>query len=188
MKKIIIFASGSGSNAENIVNYFKENEKVNVACIFTNNNKAGVIERAKKHKIPIEVFTKNDFQDEKFINRITKYSPNLIVLAGFLLKVPEYLISAFQTKIINIHPSLLPKYGGKGMYGINIHRAVFENKEQKSGVTIHFVNENYDQGAIIFQEHCDISDCVSAEEIATKIFALEHKYLPLVIEKLLFSD
>jgi len=188
MKKIIIFASGSGSNAENIVDYFKGNERVNVACIFTNNSKAGVIERARKHRVPIEVFTKNDFQDEKFINIITKYSPNLIVLAGFLLKVPEYLISAFQTKIINIHPSLLPKYGGKGMYGLNIHKAVFENREQKSGITIHFVNENYDQGAIIFQEQLDISECVSAEEIATKIFALEYECLPVVIEKLLFSD
>jgi len=186
MKKIVIFASGSGSNAENIINYFKENDNVNVACVFTNNNKAGAIERAKKHNIPIEIFTKNDFQDQKFMNRITKYSPDLIVLAGFLLKVPDYLITFFPKKIINIHPSLLPKYGGKGMYGVNIHKAVFENNEHNSGITIHFVNEHYDQGTIIFQKQVDISDCNSTEQIATKIFALEHKHFPLVIEKILF--
>jgi len=188
MKKIVIFASGSGSNAENIINYFKENNQVNVACVFTNNSKAGVIERVKKHNIPIEIFTKNNFQDQKFVTIITKYSPDLIVLAGFLLKVPDYLITAFPKKIINIHPSLLPKYGGKGMYGMNIHKAVFESNEHYSGITIHFVNEHYDQGTIIFQEQTDISDCNSAEQIATKIFTLEHKNFPLVIEKILFPN
>jgi len=185
MKKIVIFASGSGSNAENIINYFKENPTIAVVCVFTNNSKAGVIDRVKKQGIPFEIFSKNDFQDESFINRINKYTPDLIVLAGFLLKIPEYLIAIFCNRIINIHPALLPKYGGKGMYGMNIHRAVFENNEQKSGITIHFVNEYYDQGAIIFQEQTDISDCISIEEIATKILVLEHKNFPVVIEKLL---
>jgi len=187
MKKIVIFASGSGSNAENIIKYFKENNTIAVVCVFTNNNKAGVIDRVKKYGIPIEIFSKNDFQNQKFVNKINKYTPDLIVLAGFLLKIPEYMIAVFPNRIINIHPALLPKYGGKGMYGINIHKAVFENKEQKSGITIHFVNEYYDQGTIIFQEQVDISNCVSPEEIATKIFGLEYQNFPVVIEKLLLS-
>jgi len=185
MKKIVIFASGSGSNAENIINYFKENSTIAVVCVFTNNSKAGVIDRVKKQGVPFEVFSKNDFQNESFLDRINKYTPDLIVLAGFLLKIPKYMISFFSNKIINIHPSLLPKYGGKGMYGMNIHKAVFENNEQKSGITIHFVNEHYDQGTIIFQEQTDISDCTSIEEIAMKIFALEYKNFPVVIERLL---
>jgi len=187
MKKIVIFASGSGSNAENIINYFKENDTMRVVSVFTNNSKAGVIDRVKKYDIPIEIFSKNDFQNENFGNKISKYTPDLIVLAGFLLKIPEYLITIFRNRIINIHPALLPKYEGKGMYGMNIHKAVFENKEKKSGITIHFVNEHYDQGTIIFQEQTDISNCASPEEIATKIFDLEYKNFPIVIEKLMLS-
>ncbi len=185
MKNIIIFASGSGSNAETIINHFKSNNLVKIAAVFTNKTDAGVIERAKKHGIPSKTFSKNEFQQAEFLHEILHYNPDLIVLAGFLLKVPEYLISAFPSKIINIHPALLPNYGGKGMYGINVHKAVFENKEKFSGMTIHFVNEHYDEGNIIFQENIEITDCASPEEIAQKVLSLEHKNYPVVIEKLI---
>lgn len=185
MKNIVIFASGSGSNAETIIKHFQHHPKVCVTGIFTNKADAGVIERAKKYNIPSEVFSKATFSEESFLEIIKKYNPDLIVLAGFLLKVPDYLIKAFSDKIVNIHPALLPKYGGKGMYGINVHRAVFENKETESGMTIHFVNEHYDEGNIIFQENVSVTDCNSPEEIATKVLTLEHKNYPVVIENLL---
>jgi len=185
MKNIIIFASGSGSNAEIIINHFKNSTFAKVVAIFTNKPNAGVIQRAKKHEIPSEVFSKDNFQDEKLLDLIKKYNPDLIVLAGFLLKVPDYLIKNFPNKIVNIHPALLPDYGGKGMYGLNVHKAVFENKEKFSGMTIHYVNENYDEGNIIFQENTDISDCISPEEVALKVLSLEHKNYSVVIEKVL---
>ncbi|MDO4728904.1 MAG: phosphoribosylglycinamide formyltransferase [Bacteroidota bacterium] len=185
MKKIIIFASGSGSNAEAIIEYFKNNNTINIVSIFTNKADAGVIERAKKHHIPCIVFTKKDFQEPVFLEKIIPYQADLIVLAGFLLKVPDYFVQHFNQKIINIHPSLLPKYGGNGMYGINVHRAVWEHSEKESGITIHYVNEHYDQGNIILQDKINIQDCSSPEEIAQKILALEHQNLPKVIERLL---
>ncbi len=188
MKNIIIFASGSGSNAETIINYFKNNNFVKIVAVFTNKANAGVIERAKKHEIPSEIFSKDDFQDQKFLKTLLHYNPDLIVLAGFLLKVPEYLIKAFPNKIVNIHPALLPNYGGRGMYGINVHKAVFENKDKLSGMTIHFVNEHYDEGNIIFQESIDVSDCTSPEEVAEKVLSLEHKNYPDVIKKLILGD
>ncbi len=185
MKNIIIFASGSGSNAETIINHFKNSYLTKVSAVFTNKINAGVIQRAKNHEIPFEVFSKDDFQDERFLDKLVKYNPDLIVLAGFLLKVPEYLVKSFPNKIVNIHPALLPNYGGKGMYGMNVHKAVFENKEKFSGMTIHFVNEHYDEGNIIFQESTDITDCISPEEVALKVLALEHKNYPIVIEDLI---
>ncbi len=187
MKNIVIFASGSGSNAETIIKHFKNNNFAKVVGILTNKADAGVIRRAQNYQIPFEIFSKSDFQDEKFLNLIRKYNPHLIVLAGFLLKVPEYLVRAFPNKIINIHPALLPKYGGKGMYGLNVHKAVFENQEAESGMTIHYVNENYDEGNIIFQESVNITDCKSPEEIAAKVLMLEHKNYPVVIENLLYD-
>jgi len=188
MKNIIIFASGSGSNAETIINYFKNSHFVRITAVFTNKPNAGVIEKAKNHGISSEIFSKDDFQDKKFLDIISKYKPELIVLAGFLLKVPEYLINTFPNKIINIHPALLPNYGGKGMYGMNVHKAVFENKDKLSGMTIHFVNEHYDEGNIIFQESIDVSDCSSPEEVAQKVLSLEHKNYPAIIEKLILTD
>lgn len=183
MKNIVIFASGSGSNAETIINHFKNSSFARVAAIFTNKPNAGVIQRAKNHEISFEIFSKDNFQDEKFLDLLNKYNPDLIVLAGFLLKVPEYLIKNFPNKIVNIHPALLPDYGGKGMYGLHVHKAVFENKERFSGMTIHYVNENYDEGNIIFQESTDISNCISPEEVALKVLSLEHKNYPIIIEK-----
>lgn len=185
MKNIIIFASGSGSNAETIIKHFKDSTFARISAVFTNKSDAGVIQRAKKHEIPFEVFSKDEFQSEKFLDTLNKYNPDLIVLAGFLLKVPEYLVKSFPNKIINIHPALLPKYGGKGMYGINVHKAVFENNEKFSGMTIHFVNEHYDEGNIIFQESVNIEDCQSPEEVAHKVLILEHKNYPVVVEEVL---
>ncbi len=183
MKNIIIFASGSGSNAETIINHFKNSNFAKVSAVFTNKINAGVIDRAKNHEIPFEVFSKDDFQDEKFLDTLNKYNPDLIVLAGFLLKVPEYLVKSFPNKIINIHPALLPNYGGKGMYGMNVHKAVFENKEKFSGMTIHYVNEHYDEGNIIFQDNINIEDCQTPEEVALKVLSLEHKNYPVVVEE-----
>ena len=149
---IAIFASGNGSNAENIYHYFKKNNlPVTVALIVTNNPNAFVIERAKKMNVPVEVFYKNDFyrHPEKIIAQLKKYAVDYIVLAGFLLKIHPEIIRAYPNKIINIHPSLLPKFGGKGMYGDNVHKAVIEAGEKESGITIHFVNEEYDKGVLI---------------------------------------
>lgn len=188
MKNIVIFASGSGSNAETIIRHFQNNSIINVAAIFTNKSDAGVIQRAKNHNIPHHIFSKSEFQDISFLNQLSHYHPDLIILAGFLLKIPEFMVEAYPNKIINIHPALLPKYGGKGMYGINVHRAVFENQEKESGMTIHFVNEHYDEGNIIFQESTDITNCQSPEEVAAKVLLLEHKNFPIVIEKLLIQD
>lgn len=185
MKSIIIFASGSGSNAETIIKHFENSSKVYISAVFTNKAEAGVIERAKKYNIPSEIFSKTEFSEENFLKKINHYKPTLIVLAGFLLKVPDYLIKAFPNKIINIHPALLPKYGGKGMYGSHVHKAVFKNKETESGMTIHFVNEGYDEGNIIFQESVSIEDCQNPEEVAHKVLTLEHKNYPVVVENLL---
>ena len=180
MKNIVIFASGSGSNAENIYNYIKDNDEINISLIVTNNKNAYVIERAEKLNIPCEIITKSKFQDHDFVlNTLKKYNTDLIVLAGFLLLIPEYLINKY--KIINIHPALLPNYGGKGMYGDNVHKAVIENKEKESGITIHFVNNKYDDGKIIFQAKCEISQQDTFETLAEKIHALEYEHFPHVI-------
>ena len=188
MKKIVVFASGSGTNAENIIQYFTKKEIGSVVAVFTNNSKARVIERAKNHDVPIEIFSKEDFKESKVLQKLNIIKPDLIVLAGFLLKFPENIIKAFPNKIINIHPALLPKYGGKGMYGMNIHKAIVENKEKETGITIHFVNENYDEGAIIFQQKVTLSGEETTEEVAAKIHELEQEHFPLIIENLLISN
>lgn len=180
MKNIVIFASGSGSNAENIYNYVKNNDEINISLIVTNNKNAFVIERAKKLNIPCEIITKSQFQDSNSVlNTLKKYNADLIVLAGFLLLIPEYLIEKY--KIINIHPALLPKYGGKGMYGDNVHKAVIENKEIESGITIHYVNSKYDEGKIIFQAKCKVTPDDTFETLAEKIHKLEYEHFPHVI-------
>lgn len=188
MKNIVIFASGSGSNAEAIINHFKSSDLARVVAVFTNKADAGIIARAKTHNIPFEVFTKAEFSNQSFVDLVQSYQPELIVLAGFLLKIPENFVQAFPNKIINIHPALLPKYGGKGMYGTHVHQAVFENRDPESGMTIHYVNENYDEGNIIFQESTDITACTSAEEIARKVLILEHKNYPKIIEELIVGN
>ncbi|MDG1849533.1 MAG: phosphoribosylglycinamide formyltransferase, partial [Flavobacteriales bacterium] len=158
MNRIAIFASGSGSNAENIINYFSDNEEFEVVLILSNNPKAFVLERAKKYDLESVVFSTNELKySTKVLDTLKEYNASIVVLAGFLLKIPKYLIRHYPNAIVNIHPALLPKYGGKGMYGMNVHRAVVDNKESESGITIHYVNENYDEGAIIFQASCAIA-------------------------------
>lgn len=189
MTRIAIFASGSGSNAENIFNYFKENNSVEISLIITNNPNAFVIERAKKLGVKSHVFTKTDFlTNNSIVNLLTEAKIDLVVLAGFLLKIPENLIKAYPNKIINIHPALLPKFGGKGMYGDNVHKAVVQNKETESGVTIHYVNENYDEGEIIFQAKCPVLENDTFEAVAAKVHDLEYKYFPKTIDFLLKKD
>lgn len=185
MKKIVIFASGSGTNAENIIKYFIGNKLVAVVSVFTNNNKAGVIERASKLNIPTAIFSKDDLKEGIILQKIKAIDPDLIVLAGFLLKFPENIIEEYSNKIINIHPALLPKYGGKGMYGMHVHRAVVENQEKETGISIHYVNEHYDEGGIIFQKKVVVLATDTAEVVAEKIHDLEQRYFPKVISDLL---
>jgi phosphoribosylglycinamide formyltransferase-1 len=185
MKKIVLFASGSGSNAEKIILHFNKKSIANVVEIFTNNPNAKVLERAKKLNVPSLVFNRQELNEGKVLEKLAQIKPDLIVLAGFLWKFPESIIKQYPDKVINIHPALLPNYGGKGMYGMNVHQAVLENKEKETGITIHYVNENYDEGEFIFQKSVNIEDCQTAEAIADKIHVLEHQYFPEVIERLL---
>ncbi len=187
MKNIILFASGAGTNAENIILHFKNSEHARVVAVFCNKANAKVLEKANNHHVPTVVFSKEDFQDQFFLQKLNVFRPDLIVLAGFLWQLPEYFIKSYSDKIINIHPALLPKYGGKGMYGMNVHQSVLENKEKETGITIHYVNEHYDEGKIIFQQGVSIENCNSAAEIAEKIHGLEYEYFPTIIEKLLTS-
>jgi len=179
---IVIFASGSGSNAEQLVKHFGQIDGINVTGIFANKSNAYVLERAKNLNVPSEVFDRAAFKKESFLEILEKYQADYLVLAGFLWKVPDYLIQAFPDKIINIHPALLPGYGGKGMYGEHVHNAVIANKEKQSGITIHLVNENYDEGRILFQASCDISENDTPDSLATKIHKLEHEYFPKIVE------
>jgi phosphoribosylglycinamide formyltransferase-1 len=183
-KKLAIFASGSGSNAENICNYFAESSDIEVVLICTNKRDALIVKRANKLSIPVCVFTKyelNNFVD--LHKKLQSIGVDIVILAGFLLKLPAIMVDSYPNRIINIHPSLLPKYGGKGMYGSNIHKAVIKNKETESGISIHFVNQNYDEGKIILQKKCSISASESVETLIHKIHKLEHNYFPGAIEK-----
>ena len=187
MKKIVIFASGQGSNAQNIILQFNKKGFANVIAIFTNNSSAKVLHIAKNNAIETLIFNKTELSEGFVLNKLKEIKPDLIVLAGFLWKFPESIIDFYPNKIINIHPALLPKYGGKGMYGMNVHRAVLENRETETGITIHYVNKNYDEGEYIFQKSTNIEDCKSADEIAIEVLKLEHEYLPKIIEKLLVA-
>ena len=185
MTRIAIFASGSGSNAENIIRYFSDNKDVKVVLVLSNQSRSGVLIRAQLHNIPTFIFTKDDLNERTKVHDVLKdYNASMIVLAGFLLKIPLHMIKAYPNSILNIHPALLPKYGGKGMYGMNVHRAVVENNEQKSGITIHYVNENYDEGSIIFQATCDLDEHDLPEDVKTKVQALELRHFPSVIESI----
>lgn len=188
MTKIAIFASGSGSNAENIVKYFANNENVSIKLIVSNREDAYVHQRAKSLEIASVTFSKSDFyHTDRVLQRLLQEEIDFIVLAGFLLKIPENLLQTYPNKIINIHPALLPKFGGKGMYGDNVHKAVIEAGEKESGITIHYVNENYDEGAIIFQAKCAVDATDNYEDVAKKVHALEYTYFPEIIDKLLNS-
>jgi len=189
MKRIAIFASGSGTNAENIIRYFQERNNASVVQVLTNNQHAKVLNRAKHLKISAFSFNKIALhRSDDVLNLLQSARIDLIVLAGFLWKFPEHILAAFPNKVINIHPALLPKYGGKGMYGSHVHDAVVANKEKESGITIHFVNENYDEGAIIFQAKTNLTEMDTPETVAQKIHQLEYKHFPEVIEQVLTSN
>jgi phosphoribosylglycinamide formyltransferase-1 len=187
MKRIVIFASGSGTNAENIIKYFQKNTVATVVQVLSNKKDAKVLERCIRLNIKSLHFNRNDFFDTDTILKLLKEKADFIILAGFLWRVPQKIINAFPNKIINIHPALLPKYGGKGMYGMHIHKAVVANNERETGITIHYVNENYDEGAIIFQKSVNLDENDTPEDVAKKIHQLEMEYFPKVIEEVLKS-
>lgn len=182
--KIAIFASGSGTNAEAIIKYFQNNEGIEISLILSNNPKAYVLQRAENHKIPQFVFTREMFYKDKIVDEILESSGiDFIVLAGFMWLIPERFVLNYKNKMVNIHPALLPKYGGKGMYGNHVHEAVVANKEKESGITIHWVNAAYDEGDIIFQSKCTVDPSDKADDVANKIHQLEHIFYPRIIAK-----
>jgi phosphoribosylglycinamide formyltransferase-1 len=186
MKRIVLFASGSGTNVENIIRYFQNNNDVSIATVLTNKRDAKVLDRCKKLNTSALYFNNSSFYKSDIIHEFLKcLNPDLIVLAGFLLKVPENIIDSFPLKIINIHPALLPDYGGKGMYGMHVHNAVKKNNDTETGITIHYVNKNYDEGAVIRQFRTGIAPTDTPEDIAAKVHELEYEHFPRVIENLL---
>lgn len=189
MKNLAVFASGAGSNAENLIQYFNSSETAKVKMVVCNNPLAGVIEIAKKHKIPLHQIKKEDFQNEQFVRTLKEQEIDWLVLAGFLWMIPEMLIKSYPDRIINIHPALLPSaYGGKGMYGSRVHQAIIDAGEKETGITIHLVNEKYDEGEIIFKKKLSIQPEETAEHLAKRIHELEYKYYPLIIERLVMSQ
>lgn len=187
MKRLAIFVSGSGTNLQRIAEYFASNPNVDIACVVSNNKDAYANQRAKNLGIPLLLVDKACFNDPKFVERMKSLDIDLIVLAGFLWLIPQQLIEAFPNKIINIHPALLPKYGGKGFYGHHVHEAVVAAHEKESGITIHYVNEKYDSGDIIFQKTVALTPTDTPDDVAAKIHVLEQENFPVVIEKLLFD-
>lgn len=186
MKNIAIFASGEGTNAQRIIDYFRNSPHVKVSLIVSNNAAANVLNRAKNAAVPTLLINRvNFYENNNTIEQLNLFNIDFIILAGFLWMIPENLIKAYPYKIINIHPALLPKHGGKGMYGIKVHQSVINSKEKESGITIHYVNEKYDEGKIIAQYKCTVSENDSAEILAAKIHELEYEHFPKEIEKLL---
>jgi len=179
-----LFASGGGSSVENITRIFQDEKHINISAIYCNNPNAGLFKRSFLDQFNIRLFNIDEFINGTILNELTDLAPDLIVLAGFLKKVPIEIISSFSNKIVNIHPSLLPKYGGKGMYGINVHKAVLKNNEKESGFSIHYVTKEYDEGNIIFQKSFEI-DSKTPEELSKKILVQEHKYYPKIIKQIL---
>jgi phosphoribosylglycinamide formyltransferase-1 len=187
-KRIVIFASGSGTNAQNLIEYFQQGNFAEVVLVLSNKMDAKVLVRSKSLLVPSKYFTKEElFSSEMVLGFIKEAKADLIVLAGFLLKFPTTILSEYPKQVINLHPALLPKYGGKGMYGHYVHEAVVANKEEETGITIHYVNENYDEGAIIFQKSVKLSENDTPETVAHKIHKLEYKYFPKVVAEILSS-
>lgn len=185
MTRIALFASGSGTNVENIANYFNGRTTAKPACVLCNNPDAFVLERAKRLGLESMTFTRTEFNDgKKIMEYLAKHDIDMIVLAGFLWLVPQYLIDAYPSRIVNIHPALLPKFGGKGMYGMHVHEAVKQSGETETGITIHLIDGNYDKGCTVFQAKVAIDPSDSPDDIANKVHALEYKYYPEVIEKI----
>jgi len=186
MTNICIFASGNGSNSEVIIEHFSIKPEINISLIVSSRNDAYVLQRAVNHSIPSLVLDRTAFKETSaLLDELAKCDVDYIVLAGFLWLVPTYLIDAYPNKIVNIHPALLPKYGGKGMYGSHVHEAVIAAKEEESGITVHFVNERYDEGAIIAQVRCSLASNETADSLAEKIHKLEHQHFPQIIEELI---
>jgi len=186
VKRIALFASGSGTNAQNIMEYFSDSKEIVVDSLWSNKKDAFAIKRAEKLGVDTFTFDRDSFyKTEKIARELAERKIDLIVLAGFLWLVPKNLIQNFT--IINIHPALLPKYGGKGMYGINVHKAVVENGDSESGITIHYVNEKFDDGEIIFQARCPVVKTDKAEDVAEKVHKLEYQYFPKVIQSVLMK-
>ena len=184
--RIAIFASGTGTNAKKIIEHFEDRDEVEVALVLSNKPKAFVLTMANNLNIPTKIIKRNEFyHSQESLELLRAHKIDLIVLAGFLWLIPENLTRNYNGRIVNIHPALLPKYGGKGMYGMNVHKAVYEAKEKESGITIHYVNENYDEGQIIFQAHCQIDEEDEPIDISKKVQKLEHKYYPFIVDKLL---
>lgn len=188
MKSIVIFASGSGSNAQRIIEYFHSKKIARVKLVLSNKAKAHVLNRANSLEIPALSFNKQAINNGYIKTIIDDIKPDLIVLAGYLWLFPDDILNAYKNKVINIHPALLPKYGGKGMYGMNVHNAVIAQGEKESGITIHYVTSEYDKGAIIFQATTQIDKEDTPDDLATKIHALEHEHFPQVLEKLLTAE
>jgi len=184
MKKLAIFASGTGSNAKKLIDYFSGNKEISVALLLSNRNDAGALEVANSAGIPTLIFTKEEFYNSsKILDRLVSDKVDFIVLAGFLLKIPDNILKTYENKIINIHPALLPDFGGKGMYGLNVHKAVIESGKKESGITIHLVNEHYDEGKILFQAKCSLLENDTPELLAARVQELEHNYFPKVVEQ-----
>jgi phosphoribosylglycinamide formyltransferase 1 len=187
-KNIVIFASGSGSNAQRLMEYFEHHPDIRVAALFANNPKAHALKRAETFHVPAFLFSRDEFYNSSIVlEQVQSFKPDLIVLAGFLWLVPQNFLQAFPNQIINIHPALLPQYGGKGMHGMNVHTAVVTAGDQESGITIHRVNEEYDKGEFVLQERCPVYPGDTPEDLAARILQLEHKYLPEVVEKLVLQ-
>jgi len=188
MTRIAIFASGSGTNAEEIIKYFEKSDGIRVSKVYSNKKEAGVFARCERLNVPCTWFSREAFYDSSRVLHDVQLHADFVVLAGFLWKIPQDFVTAFPNKMVNIHPALLPKYGGKGMYGMNVHKAVKENKEPETGITIHFVNEHYDEGGIIFQAKTELTPEDSPEDIANKIHVLEYAHFPRVIEKVVKGE
>lgn len=182
MHSLIVFASGKGTNAQAIINYFKKNPVAKVSLIVTNKPDAGVLEIARTEHIPFLIVTRQSFQERLLIDQIEQFNPSLIVLAGFLWKIPDFVIEAYGNRIINIHPALLPAHGGKGMYGHNVHNAVLASGMKETGITIHYVDEVYDNGAVILQARCPVLPLDTVDSLADRIHELEHYFFPRTIE------
>ena len=186
--RICIFASGSGTNAEAIIKYFQHHPFIEIELVLTNNPAAAVLEKAKKASVKSRVFNKSQFSEsDEIVQLLQAHGITHLVLAGFLLLIPKNLVATYPNKIVNIHPALLPKFGGKGMYGLKVHEAVKASGEKETGITIHEVNENYDEGKILFQASCEVLPSDTPQQIAEKVQALEHENYPRVVEKWITS-
>jgi len=188
MNRLGILASGNGTNAEEIIKFFSKKDDIEVAIIMSNKKEAYVLERAKNHLVNAKTFTKSELNEGKVTSTLKEYNVDFVVLAGFLLLIPDNLLEAFPNRIINIHPALLPKHGGKGMYGEHVHKAVKAQGDKETGITIHLVNNEYDKGKILFQKSCEVLDDDTPASIASKVHKLEYAHYPRVIEKFVTGE